>query len=338
MIHIDTRAQSTQPVRVTQTRTSPIPCEDALASETETLLRQIGAVLDFKEAGSLRVLTRGEIISIRDEPQTKKDSSNERQRKRRPTAGTRQRPAGWQGAPGGSRPSGTAPRFGSELRNLYEGQIGLVREAYPSLQVVLDKDGMWLLAKSMVLRGLTREATFLIAIPYRHNLLPRAWGFWTAFGKLPTWIGPRHSNFGDGSICAFAPQDDVWQDGGDLTTLIDLYSVWALRHLHLEVLGRWPGKQYTLLGTNPALEALYRLSECKDDELCGCGSETLRYRQCCKPKDQKWDRLELIRLFMAAMPGGFSSRRPPGEVVAFIDGRAPIPALKDVYIQLRALD
>lgn len=193
---------------------------------------------------------------------------------------------------------------------------------------------MWLLVKSEVLKDLTREATFLVALPDRRDLLAKAWGFWTSPGAAPRWIGPRHTNFHDGSVCAFAPQDNVWAPGDDVRTLLDLYSVWALRQLYLEILGLWPGKQYTLLGTNPALEAHYRLSECDPLELCGCGSETLAYAECCLSKDQKWNRLQLIDLFMATMPGGFASRRPPLKVVEFLEGRQDIPTIKDVHLQM----
>lgn len=126
----------------------------------------------------------------------------------------------------------------------------------------------------------------------------------------------------DGTICAFAPNDGAWAEGGDLRTLFDLYSVWALRHLYLEVFGLWPGKQYALLGPL-ALQVHYRLSECKDDELCGCGSETLRYADCCKPEDLKWNRLQLIEHFLRAIPGGFASRKPPAQVADFIEGGRP---------------
>ncbi|RUW53635.1 hypothetical protein EOA32_08610 [Mesorhizobium sp. M1A.F.Ca.ET.072.01.1.1] len=209
-------------------------------------------------------------------------------------------------------------------------------EAYPTLAVYPDKDGLWLLVKSSILTGLTREATFLVALPYRSGIGPRAWGFWTATDSRPKWIGPRHTNFQDGSICAFAPDDGAWTEGGDLPTLLDLYTVWAARQLFFEVFGFWPGKQYALIGSPLALQVHYRLSECKDNELCGCGSETLRYADCCKPRDSKWNRLQLIKEFMRAIPGGFASRRPPARVLDFIDGRAPLPSMADVHLLLPA--
>ena len=195
---------------------------------------------------------------------------------------------------------------------------------------------MWLLVTSTVLPGLDREAIFLIALPYISGAVPKAWGFWLANGEF-TFIGPRHVNFIDGSICAFAPADGVWAEGGDLRSLIDLYSVWAARHLFLEVFGRWPGKQYALCGASQYAQAHYRLHECKDDEFCGCGSETMRYDECCKPIDQKLDFETRAVEFLRSARGGFTSRRPSTEVVDFIEGRAAIPEIKTVHIQLNGV-
>lgn len=124
--------------------------------------------------------------------------------------------------------------------------------------------------------------------------------------------------------------------GGDLRTLLDLYTVWAARQLFLEVFGLWPGKQYALIGSPLALQVHYRLSECRDDELCGCGSETLRYADCCKPGDLKWNRLQLIEHFMQAVPGGFASRKPPAQVLDFIDGRTSPPLIAEVHMLVPA--
>lgn len=291
------------------------------------MLRQIGAALNTK--GSLRVHTDG-VISV--DHETKKESADERERERRPAARPRQRTARRQGAPGGSRPSSPASRVGRDLQQAYESQLRPAGEAYPTLATYPDKDGLWLLVKSSILPGLTREATFLVALPYQPGLGPRAWGFWTETGSPPRWIGPRHTNFRDGSVCAFAPNDGAWTEGGDLRTLLDLYTVWAARQLFLEISGLWPGKQYALIGSPVALQVHYRLSECRDDELCGCGSETLRYADCCKPEDLKWNRLQLIEHFMRAIPDGFASRKPLAQVVNFIDGGASLPSMADVHL------
>jgi hypothetical protein len=192
---------------------------------------------------------------------------------------------------------------------------------------------MWLLARSSIISGLARDATFLVALPYQSGAGPRAWGFWTAIG-LPKWIGPRHTNFQDGSICAFSPDDGAWFEGGDLRTLLDLYSVWTLRNLHFEVFGRWPGKQYGLFGADPRVQAYYRQIECNDDELCGCGSETRRYVDCCKPSDVQWNAIELMSIFLRHVPGGFSTRRPPPSIVEFVEGRSALPRIADVHLQI----
>jgi hypothetical protein len=210
-----------------------------------------------------------------------------------------------------------------------------VQGAYPSLRTFDDQDGLWLLAQSTVLRGLGREATFLVANPYNTSFYPRSWAFWTAGGEH-RWIGPRHTNFGDGSICAFSPDDGVWAPGDDLTLLLDLYSVWALRQLHLEVHGRWPGKQYSL-GSDPQVQAYYRRIECRDDELCGCGSETLRYAQCCKARDVGYDFIALASHFLRSVKGGFQTRKPPDDVLAFIAGAGALPAMRKAHLELRLL-
>jgi len=192
---------------------------------------------------------------------------------------------------------------------------------------------MWLLARSSIISGLAREAIFLAALPYRPGPGPRAWAFWAADGK-PRWIGPRHTNFQDGSICAFAPDEGAWSDGGDLRTLLDLYSVWTLRHLHLEVLSRWPGRQYGLLGADPRVQAYYRWIECKDDELCGCGSKTRRYAECCKLSDLQLDLIEIMPHFLREIKGGFQSRRPPPAIVGFVAGRSALPRIADIHLQI----
>jgi hypothetical protein len=219
------------------------------------------------------------------------------------------------------------------LRAAYEGQVTRLAEAYPTFRGFPDDDGMWLLASSSIISGLAREATFLVALPYRSGPGPRAWGFWTAAAET-SWIGPRHTNFQDGSICAFSPDEKVWSEGGDLRTLLDLYSVWTLRHLHLEVFGRWPGKQYGLFDADPRVQAYYRRIECKDNELCGCGSETRRYSECCKPSDMQSHFIEVAGLFLHHTQGGFNTRRPPPSVVGFIEGRSALPKIADVHLQM----
>lgn len=333
MTQLDTETALAQPVRVTQIRTFPIPGEATLAPGVRSVLQQIGAALD--EHQRLRVYIHG-VVALDHECATAisaKEKGYDGQGKRGSATRPRQRAARWKGPPSGSRPTGPAPRIsGSVLRNAYEGQMIRLAEAYPTLRVFADDNGMWLLARSSIISGLPWEATFLVALPHVPGVGPRAWGFWTAAESVPSWIGPRHTNFQDGSICAFAPNEGAWSEGEDLRTLFDLYSVWALRHLHLMFLGRWPGKQYAFLGVHPAAEAYYRQRECQDDELCGCGSETRRYAECCKSSDLRWSFVESATLFLQHTKGGFESRRVPPSVLDFVQGRLPPPKIADVHV------
>ena len=155
-----------------------------------------------------------------------------------------------------------------------------------------------------------------------------AWAFWSGDGCVE-WIGPRHTNFGDGSICAFGAQDQIWTDGGDPTALLDLYSVWAVRHLHLEIFGRWPGRQYTLTSPDPRAQAYYRRIECLDAELCACGSTTT-YAKCCKARDLQVDFVKGPKESLKAPPGGFPTRHPPPAIVRFAMEPTAPPRIRDL--------
>jgi hypothetical protein len=334
MTQLDTPPESDQGVRVTQTRTSRGPREVALAPDTRVLLQEVGTALD--ENRPLRVKTDGLVVVDRESPtaNTTLENGDERQRETRPTARSWERPARREGAARRSRQAGATTRVGGDvLRADYEGQMSRLAVAYPTVRALPDDDGIWLVARSKIISGFLREATFVVALPDRIGPAPRTWAFWDA-GAETGWIGPRHTNFQDGSICAFDPTEGAWSEGGDLRTLLDLYSVWSLRHLYLETFGRWPGKQYTIVGADPRLQAYYRQIECKDDELCACGSETWRYAACCKSSDQQQSSVEQMTLFLREIPGGFASRRPPPAVVSFAEGRAAIPKIVDVHSRM----
>lgn len=298
------------------------------------MLQQIGDALD--EQRRLRVHNHGLVALDQAAPKVTapKEKYDGRQRKRRSPARSREGTARRKGPSRGSRQAAAASRDGGNvLRKSYEGQMTRLAEAYPTLQTFPDNDGMWLLARSSIISGLAREATFLVALPYKSGPGPRGWAFWTADGQF-MWIGPRHTNFGDGSICAFSPDDGTWTEGEDLRTLLDLYSTWALRHLHLEIFGRWPGKQYSLVGADPSVQAWYRKHECQADELCGCGSENRRYADCCQPYDLQLNILEVASLFLRATSGGFGNRQPPLSVVDFVEGKSALPRIADVHLQI----
>jgi hypothetical protein len=194
---------------------------------------------------------------------------------------------------------------------------------------------VWLSARSQLLAGLGREAIFLIALPDNPDLEPRGWAFWDQ-GREIEWIGDRHTNFFDGSVCAYSSTNDrAWSPGDDLRTLLDLYSVWALRHLHLAVIGRWAGRQYSLIDPAGQPVPYYRLVEFKDKELCSCDSGA-RYGNCCKSRDLNHNFIAAMRQFQALHNGrGIHDRRPPDPVVRYSRGCGDLPRIYDVHEPLR---
>jgi len=147
---------------------------------------------------------------------------------------------------------------------------------YPT-QFIEGDHGLWIIVASYPLGNGGLQVTFVVGYPYTEKVAPRAWAYWK-LGDFPKVIGPRHTNFPDGSICAFVPDDTTWSRADGLLALIDLYSTWVIRHLYLEHFGRWPGPQH-----GPT--ALYRRIEFSPDEWCGCGSGR-RYRECHEAADR----------------------------------------------------
>jgi hypothetical protein len=285
---------------------------DALA-----VLSELGKQLD---ANVYPCVTNGGLVVLNEStvPSTLSMEANHgRQEKRGPAAGSRQGDAGWQRPSGGPWPSGapaSVVRAGSEAQ--YDAELGGLVEQYPEAQFWHLKEGIWLLTKSRVLHGLRQHALFLTGISFPKNAV-RSWAFWTDPIARPTWIGPRHTNFNDGSICAFEPFDGTWVFGDSLVALFDLYSVWALRHLYLECFGRWPGHQAIHFPGE-------RILELRPDEHCGCRHSDNLYSECCMPADLASNRISACLMFFW-QTGGF--RAPPQSVVDFVRHGQEIPSI-----------
>lgn len=325
------------PVLVTQTRTSASKMEVLLTNDARAELQRIGDGLDARQPVGVR--DRG-IVILGPQPTspTVQEKSNEQQQGAGgPAARSRQGSTRRQRSSDRSR----APRAGSRIVGLagnYAGQLENVQRAYPGATLLPDDHGVWLLARSQVIDGLAREAIFLIALPETPAVEPRGWAFWEQDGQVE-WIGPRHTNFPDGSVCAYHPMlDKAWSPGGDLCTLLDLYSVWALRHLHLVVFDRWPGRQYAMPDELGQSDPYYRLTQFKEAELCSCGSNR-RYGECCRPHDLKLPFLSILHAFKRRNLGlGILGRAPPAEIPALIaqGGQKPPPSMLEVHSALRA--
>lgn len=166
---------------------------------------------------------------------------------------------------------------------------------------------MWLLVPSRLLPGLRQQALFLAGVSYAGAAV-RSWAFWADPLSQPGWIGPRHTNFPDGSICAYEPSDGTWGFGEPLVDLLDLYSVWAVRHLHDLTFGRWPGPQ-------AVYHPYERLLEISPEEYCGCGRDR-RYADCCQALDLARNRIADAVDFLFWSGGNL--RAPPQAVIDFV--------------------
>lgn len=230
----------------------------------------------------------------------------------------RSRPPRGPGAPVGPGAAGqAAPLSRSPGPVALSDRLSSLTVAYPQTRVWEQTEGLWILAQSALLPGLGRSAAFLIAVVPRRQLLS-AWGFWSGGVAGSSWIGPRHTNYFDGSICAFDEQDGTWAFGDSLVDLVDMYSIWATRHLHLERFGWWPGPQ-------SSAHPYERLMEFSDREHCGCGARGSRYGVCCKPKDLARDRIADALRFCNFT--GWSVRKPPFEVTEFVRTWTSPPSL-----------
>lgn len=250
-----------------------------------------------------------------------KEKSHERQGTRRPRTRSWTRPHGRQRTASGSwTPCQTSPTVCTDLRALYRNELTEVLQAYPETQIWQQDDGLWLQTESLLLPGLNQKAVFLTGVPFSRVRLTRGWGFWMGIPmNHPQWIGPRHTNMPDGSICAFDPNDGTWEVGMTLVSLLDLYTLWALRHLYLQTFGYWPGRQV-------AGYVIERLLELRPTEHCGCGRNK-PYGECCRPADLKADRLFETMKFSDL--GGFH-RFPPKAISEFVQRNGPPPIISEV--------
>lgn len=294
-------------------------------SELRDSLREIGVQLDrnqFPRVYNGGIVRPGDAVV---DPVTLGEDIyyvRSRARERGSKTGSREGSAEWQGQAGQSGPTsrsrsaGSPPPFiSSSLRKRYEAELNALSVAYPGTKVWNEAEGLWLLTESTVLPGLGKKATFLTALPYSPLIAQRSWGFWTT-AISTEWIGPRHTNFPDGSVCAFEPTDGTWMPGGNLTELVDLYTLWALRHEHLRILGRWPGHQSVHLPYE-------RVSELNDDEFCGCNNKADKlYRDCCKQQD-----IASVTIKDAI---GFIVRQPPIRVYDFLRSQSIPPTVSEI--------
>jgi hypothetical protein len=283
------------------------------------LLLQIGKQLD---ADVYPRVTNGGLVVLSeiDVPQTLSTEVKYGTEKARGSAdGSRPGPAGWQRTFSGPRPpSASAPVVCADPKTQVEKQLGGLQEQYPGTQHWRQDDGIWLLIPSKLISGLDHYAILVLAIQYETGLV-RSWGFWASHISTPSWIGPRHTNV-DGSICAFDMADDAWTWARPLVTLIDLYTIWVVRQLHVRAYGRWPGRQVVHFAGEMLLEFDPR-------EYCGCSDGRKRYAECCMDRHLAGNRIRDSLNFHWL----FGLRTPSAEVVAFARRQHTPPSIESLF-------
>lgn len=248
--------------------------------------------------------------------------THERSRTRRSTAGT------WQGTTRGQRPanrprsSGAAsPVINQCISEKYKSNLHEVAEAYPGAVAVSTSDCIWLRTDCLLLSGLDDSATVISVLPL-YDKSPRSWGFWSD----GTWVGPRHTNFPDGSICSFEPSDNTWAPGDSIVALLDLHTLWLLRHLHYRCLGWWPGSQCVR-------HPYERIAELKSNEKCGCDKRSGKsYKDCCQLQDENLSLLRLAVNFTITHDGGI--RQLPASVRKLMHSFSDPPSFSQLESQL----
>jgi len=275
-------------------------------------LSELGEAIDINR--QFQVFDDGVVGIVKD--QTERQNQNEQQRTGGSAAGSRQRPAGPRRSTGEAR-----PRLGG--RRAQTVQLAGLEDlwsAYPT-QIIEGDHGLWIIVKSTPLGHDGPQVTFLIAYPYAEQFEPRAWAFWK-LGDFPKFIGPRHTNFPNASICAFGPDD--WKRSHGLVALVDFYSTWVVRQLYYHRFRRWPGKQH-------GASALYRRTEFAPEEWCGCGSEK-RYWECHEREDKALSDEEAVLDHRQKFGSDYCQRKPPKSVLKFVrSGFKKLPSFKDAY-------
>lgn len=291
------------------------------------LLRAVGADLDL---GVTPLVFAGGVVrpgapSSNHQPGETERSGDERTREGAP--GIR----AWQGGSSGSwatageatarsRSAGTTSQVLSRLAGEGIAALSGVEEAYPRVWTLSAPDMTVLFNEITPIEGLPDTALLVTAWPSSADLWPTSWAWWID----GIWIGPRHTNYPNGSICAFEIRDWTWRRGDSAILLLDLQAVWLTRHLFLRRFGRWPGQQ--VLHTPHE-----RLLEQVPDELCGGCKSGKRYSECHRNRDVAVGELERLREF-SRFRGQVGPRRPPPALISWLDGSGVTPRAIEICL------
>ena len=247
------------------------------------------------------------------------DRQGEGSEEARPSARSRARPSGQAAAPG-SPAHALGDRVSREL------QLDELSESYADVSVFgSSSSAVWVRVPILVFNTLREPVYLSLEVPREPT--PRTWRYsalvprqavthvfvpdvraWAATGS-----GFRirsHHEYSDGSICAYMQGEWVW-GVHPLLELVDWYSYWVAKSIHLQLFDEWPGPQHC-----PALMHLRRNAV---NECCHCGASTL-WASCHRPSDLMRDPYDIVmeaeharvaylrELFLQGRPPRFNAR------------------------------
>lgn len=261
---------------------------------------------------------RGEIVVER---RSNEDQSNECERTEEPSG-----PAArsWEGRQGSQAASDSAYALFGPRRCHFESQLTEVRQHYPETRFASDKAGLWFRVPVYPLGGQSPRATILCCVPDDRRARITSWAYWDERSQI-AWVGPRHTNYPDGAVCAF-PLIGYWTDQNGLVSYFDRVCEWLVRQLFLKFEKYWPGPQEGPMG------AYYRISEGLPQELCFCGSNKLYY-SCCRGVDLLTDQTrERLAFLGKSSQTDIGKQKPPKLITRFLQGpRLNYPLISDVH-------
>lgn len=285
-------------------------------------LRTVGVAVD---GGQQPTVFDGGFVGF-NRPDESEESSNVSGKEAGSKSGTRSRRRARTRA-GARGPQASDHAFRSHALEEAHGAGFRVLAQHYSALAFEDRNGLWVVVPSLPLGGRGPEVHFLIAVPLDERLAPRAWAF-AKVGPDAELMSLKHTNFPDASVCAFTPEHRPWPNADGLLGLVDIYVLWAVRKLHRDYFGWWPGPQ---LGAC----AHYRLREFDPREDCGCGSNK-RYRDCHLAADQLVNPHETAMEFKGLFGCDYKDRCPPIHVLEA--GRSRwhrIPSMATVFAHRR---
>ena len=229
-----------------------------------------------------------------------------------------------------SGPSREAEPFRSRaIEEAHGAEFRLLAQHYKVLGFE-DPNGLWIAITANPLGPSGPQANFMVGVPTDKTITPRGWAF-CRIGPAASLFPLKHTNFPDASICAFTKASKAWSATDGLLSLIDHFSLWAVKSWHRMALGSWPGPQVGAC-------ALYRRNEFTSGEWCGCESGR-RYGACHEYLDSKVEKAIARRQFRSLFLCEYEDRQPPKGIIDAARSRwKQLPDMAGIFAHRRSLD